>query len=106
MRHEEQTVGYIDFITISASLMFSIQYRLSIEEMEKQALYNNVRKNDYPLSKDYLEGLTIESCDYRVLYEKYKDDPNVVFIVDPPYLSTDVGTYKKCTSICPTISMC
>lgn len=94
LRHEGQTVGYIDFITISASLMFSMKYRLSIEEMEKQALYNNIRKNDYPLSEDYLEGLTVESCDYRVLYEKYKDDPNVVFIVDPPYLSTDVGTYK------------
>lgn len=94
LRHEEQTVGYIDFITISASLMFSMKYRLSINEMEKQALYNNIRKNDYPLSEDYLEGLTVESCDYRVLYEKYKDDPEVVFIVDPPYLSTDVGTYK------------
>lgn len=94
LRHEGQTVGYIDFITISASLMFSMKYRLSIDEMEKQALYNNIRKNDYPLSEDYLEDLTVESCDYRVLYEKYKDDPNVVFIVDPPYLSTDVGTYK------------
>ena len=38
--------------------------------------------------------MTIESCDYRELYEKYKDEPNVVFIVDPPYLSTEVGTYK------------
>lgn len=62
--------------------------------MEKQTLYNNIRKNDYPTSEDYLEGLTIESCDYRELYEKYKDEPNVVFIVDPPYLSTEVGTYK------------
>lgn len=94
LRHEEQAVGYIDFITISASVMFSMKYELSIEDMEKQTLYNNIRKNDYPTSEDYLEGLTIESCDYRELYEKYKDEPNVVFIVDPPYLSTDVGTYK------------
>lgn len=94
LRHEEQAVGYIDFITISASVMFSMKYKLSIEEMEKQTLYNNIRKNDYPTSEDYLEGLTIESCDYRELYKKYKDEPNVVFIVDPPYLSTEVGTYK------------
>lgn len=94
LRHEEQTVGYIDFITISASLMFSMKYELSIEDLEKQSLYNNIRKNDNPLSEDYLEGLTVESCDYHVLHEKYKDNPNVVFIVDPPYLSTDVGTYK------------
>ena len=94
LRHEEQAEGYIDFITISASVMFSMKYELSIEDIEKQTLYNNIRKNDYPTSEDYLEGLTIESCDYRELYEKYKDEPNVVFIVDPPYLSTDVGTYK------------
>ena len=24
----------------------------------------------------------------------YKNVPNVVFLVDPPYLSTEVGTYK------------
>ena len=48
----------------------------------------------YAPARVYLEGLTIESCDYRELYEKYKDEPNVVFIVDPPYLSTEVGTYK------------
>ena len=51
-------------------------------------------KNDYPISDGYLEGLVIESCDYHELYNKYRDNPNVVFIVDPPYLSTEVGTYK------------
>lgn len=94
LEREEHSVGYIDFITISASVMFSAKYKLSIEEMKKQALYNNIRKSDYPTAEDYLEGLTIESCDYRELYERYKDNPNAVFIVDPPYLSTDVGTYK------------
>ena len=28
------------------------------------------------------------------MWEQYKDVPNVVFLVDPPYLSTDVGTYN------------
>lgn len=28
------------------------------------------------------------------MFERYKDNPNVVFLVDPPYLSTDVGTYN------------
>lgn len=59
------------------------QAGIRIEDVEYIDLYN-----------DYLEGLTIKSCDYRELYEKYKDEPNVVFIVDPPYLSTEVGTYK------------
>ena len=43
---------------------------------------------------DYLDGLTITSCDYREVFEQYKDVPGVVFLVDPPYLSTDSKTYK------------
>ena len=38
--------------------------------------------------------MTITCCDYKKLYEQYKDVPGVVFLVDPPYLSTEVGTYK------------
>lgn len=42
---------------------------------------------------DYLDGLTITSADYREVFRQYKDVPGVVFLVDPPYLSTEVGTY-------------
>ena len=34
-----------------------------------------------------------KECDYRKLFDRYKDVPNVVFLIDPPYLSTEVGTY-------------
>lgn len=91
---EEREKGYVDFITISSSLMFSMKYQLSVDGMRKETLYNNIRKADYPDCKDYLSGLTITSCDYKELYEQYKDIPGVVFLVDPPYLSTEVGTYK------------
>jgi len=33
--------------------------------------------------------------DYQDLFSEYKEVKNVVFIVDPPYLSTDVKTYKE-----------
>ena len=91
---EERNAGYVDFITISSSLMFSMKYQLSVEGMRKETLYNNIRTTDYPLFPDYLDGLTITSCDYKELYERYKDVSGVVFLVDPPYLSTEVGTYK------------
>lgn len=91
---EEREVGFVDFITFSSSLMFSMKYRLSVPEMRKQVLYNNIRKADYPTCEDYLQGLDIMSCDYKELFNQYKDTPNVVFLVDPPYLSTDVGTYN------------
>lgn len=94
LEQEERESGYIDFITLSSSLMFSMKYKLSIEEMRGETLYNNVRKADYSPCPDYLAGLEIESCDYRELFERFKDTPGVVFLVDPPYLSTDVGTYR------------
>lgn len=94
LEQEESENGFLDFITLSASLMFSMKYKMSIAEMRKEVLYNNVRKSDYPSYPDYLAGLEIVSCDYRELFERYKNDPGVVFLVDPPYLSTDVGTYR------------
>lgn len=94
IRQEEEQHGYVDYITVSSSIMFSMKYKMSLDELRKEALYNNIRKNDYPDCSDYLEGLTITSCDYKDVFKKYKDVPNVVFLVDPPYLSTDVGTYK------------
>lgn len=94
LEQEEKETGYLDFITLSSSLMFSMKYKMSIEGMRGETLYNNVRKNGYEQCRDYLAGLEIVSCDYREIFEQYKDTPGVVFLVDPPYLSTDVGTYR------------
>ncbi len=94
IEQEEAKFGYVDYITISSSLLFSMKYKLSVTEMRKEALYNNIRTSDYQECSDYLDGLTITACDYRDLYNQYKDNPDVVFLVDPPYLSTEVGTYS------------
>ena len=91
---EERERGYVDFITLSASLMFSMKYQLNVDGMRKEVLYNTIRMTDYPLCHDYLDGLTVTSCDYKELYEQYQDVPGVVFLVDPPYLSTEAGIYK------------
>ncbi len=91
---EEKEWGYVDYITISSSLMFSMKYKMSLEGMRKEVLYNNIRKADYSLCDDYLKGLEITSKDYREVSNEYKDVPGVVFLVDPPYLSTDVTTYS------------
>lgn len=95
----QERYGYLDFITISTSIMFSMKYCLSIEEMRKETLYNTIRKTDYSLCSDYLDGLTIVSADYKQMFNQYKNTPGVVFLVDPPYLSTDVGTYNMCWSL-------
>ena len=92
-KHERANC-YVDYITLSGSLLFSMKYATCYEELLKETLYNRVKATDYPLADDYLDGLVVTSYDYRQLVEQYKDVPGVVFLVDPPYLSTDVTTYK------------
>ncbi len=94
LEREEKERDYVDYITLSSSLLFAMKYVLSLEDMRKETLYNNIRQTDYPEAKDYLEGLTITGEDYKEVFKRYKDVPGVVFLVDPPYLSTEVGTYK------------
>ena len=91
---EERQQGYVDYITLSSSLLFSMKYKTDLKGMRKETLWNVIRKTDYPPCDDYLQGLEVVSKDYRELYEEFKDDPSVVFLVDPPYLSTDVCTYE------------
>lgn len=91
----KQEKGFVDFITLSSSLLFSMNYVSSIEELEKETLYNKIRINNYPLASDYLEGIDVVSLDYKSIFNKYKDVKNVVFLIDPPYLSTDCSTYNS-----------
>lgn len=93
--HEyERTHSYVDYITLSGSLMFSMKYATCYEDLQRETLYNRVKATDYPPAGDYLDELVVTSCDYRQLFEQYKNVPGVVFLVDPPYLSTDTTTYK------------
>lgn len=88
--------GFVDYITLSASLLFSAKYAVSLEEFSKEHFYNKVRVSDYEFDpNDYLAGLDVVSVDYKELYNQYKDAEGVVFVVDPPYLSTDTSTYNS-----------
>lgn len=93
IEQEEQKYGYVDYITLSSSFLFSMKYVTDLSGLRKETFYNTVRKCNYSPCLDYLDGLEVVSCDYRELFDKYKDVPNVVFLIDPPYLSTEVGTY-------------
>ena len=95
IEHEEKLTGYVDYITISSSLLFSMNYAMNFEEMKKQGMYNCVRKSDYEPANDYLQGVDVVKMDYRDLFNRWKHITGVVFLVDPPYLSTDVSTYSN-----------
>nr|DAX16376.1 MAG TPA: DNA adenine methylase [Caudoviricetes sp.] len=88
----EERTGFIDYITLSSSLLFSMKYANNMDELTKETFYNTVRKNGYN-ADGYLDGLTIARKDYKELFKEYSNKPNVLFLVDPPYLSTEAGTY-------------
>lgn len=89
----EENGLYVDYLTLSSSLLFSMKYVSDFETLSRQTFYNCVRTTDYDAT-GYLEGLKIVSCDYRELYNRYKALDNVVFLVDPPYLATVSTGYK------------
>ncbi len=84
--------GYVDWITLSSSLKFAMKYATDLSGFTKDTLYNSVRLSDYDAT-GYLEGVDIVCMDYRKLFDRYKSTDGVVFLVDPPYLSTDTATY-------------
>ena len=92
VKEEEQT-GFVDYITLSSWLLFSGKFVTSFEQLAKQDFYNKLRQEPYR-ADGYLEGVEIVRADYRELFEQYRHAEGVVFIVDPPYLSTEVGAYK------------
>lgn len=94
IRKHEKT-GYVDYITLSASLLFSGKRATGYEELSKENFYNGLKHDDYPQPTGYLDGVEILRDDYRTIYEQYKNVPGVVFVLDPPYLSTDVGSYRN-----------
>lgn len=88
----KKEVGFVDYITLSSSLLFSMKYVTSYEGLTKETFYNVVKQHDYDAT-GYLDGLEIVREDYKVLFSRYKYEPGVVVLIDPPYLSTEAGTY-------------
>ncbi|MFV0500086.1 MAG: DNA adenine methylase [Bacteroidales bacterium] len=86
--------GFVDYITLSASLLFSGKYKTNFKDFIKDTFYNRIKLNDYSVD-GYLEGVEIVHYDYRLLFSIYRHFPDVVFLIDPPYLSTDCSSYKN-----------
>lgn len=90
----ERKYGFVDYITISSSLLFSANFVDNLIDLKSSPFYNKLRKSDYIID-GYLNGVEVVNNDYKAIYYKYKDCRNVVFLIDPPYLSTDISTYNS-----------
>lgn len=89
---EADSRGFVDWITISSSLLFAMNYATCLAELVGSTLYSKVRMSDYDAT-GYLQGVDVVCVDYRELFRQYCNARGVVFLVDPPYLSTDTATY-------------
>lgn len=85
--------GFVDYISLSASILFSSNYVTNLAALRKEHLYHTVRLGDFS-ADGYLDGLTVTRKDYRELFAEYVHTPHVCFLIDPPYLSTQALTYE------------
>lgn len=92
--YEDEQSGFVDYITLSSSLLFSMNYVTDFVALSKTAMYNCLKKDNYNCD-GYLNNVEIVKHDYRELFNQFKDRNDIVFLVDPPYLSTETKTYKN-----------
>lgn len=94
IRDAEKKKRTVDYITLSSSLLFSGKFAKDYKELEQETFYNCVKKSDYSV-ENYLDGLEVVKKDYMELFMRFKEQEGVLFVVDPPYLSTDTTTYNS-----------
>ena len=83
----------LDCITLSANLLFSGKYATSLEALAKDGFYAKITQTPYN-ADGYLAEVERRQTDYRNLITEFQHTPNTVFILDPPYLSTDISSYS------------
>lgn len=91
---EQEKKGFVDYITIASGLLWSGQFATTLEQLTKHPFYNCIRRSPYS-AEGYLDGLEITCKDFRELFEEYKNREKVLFLLDPPYLQTDLDSYHN-----------
>lgn len=86
--------GFVDILTIGRSVLFSGKWVTTFEELTKHTMYNRVRPGLYEC-EGYLDGLEVEHMDYRDLFEREAGNSRALFVLDPPYLTTECGMYEN-----------
>lgn len=90
----EKRLGYVDILTIGCSVLFSGKFATSLTELRKHTMYNHVRSGGYEC-EGYLDGLEVVHMDYQELFKRERGNSRVLFVLDPPYLTTECGMYEN-----------
>lgn len=89
--------GYKDPHILCSWLCFSGQQVATLDELFKEDFWHCIRQTDYPSADGYLDGIEVVSESFHTLLPKYQNDPNALFVLDPPYLCTHQASYKQAT---------
>lgn len=96
--------GEIDETTLTANVAFSSR-AIQGGTAEDVTWYAGIRQSDIPEAPDYVDGLEVVRADFRELLARYGDDPAAVFILDPPYLSTQCSAYGAYGGLVDTLTL-
>ena len=92
--HEYTQRGYVDIMTIGRNVLFSGKWVTSFDELTKHTMYNRVRPGLYEVAGS-LDGLEVVHMDYRELFQREAGNSRALFVLDPPYLTTECGMYEN-----------
>ena len=88
--------GYIDLDCVASWLLFSGCQTTDLHDLiHNHAYYNGVRLRDYPSANGYLDDLEVVSKSYHELLPEFQNNPKALLVLDPPYICTAQGSYRK-----------
>ena len=90
----QRRLGWVDILTVGRSVLFSGKWVTSLDELRKHTMYNRVRPGGYECA-GYLDGLEVVHMDYQELFERERGNSRALFVLDPPYLTTECGMYEN-----------
>lgn len=88
--------GYVDWVSLSSWLLFTFHRADSVAELRRGRIYGDVPKMALSgeKAKRYLDGLEVVHMDWSEAIARHRNDPNALFILDPPYLGSYLGGYQ------------
>lgn len=87
--------GYIDIDCLQSWLLFTGNQVKDLDDFFSRYFYNNIRQSDYPTAEGYLDKVEIVSKSYEILLPEYVNVTKTLLILDPPYVGTMQGAYRK-----------
>jgi len=87
--------GYVDLDCLVSWLLFSGNTAADLDELCRKTMYNCISLSDYPEAQDYLQGVEIVGQSYRELLPQHIGNPRTLLVLDPPYVCTQQGNYRK-----------